>query len=304
MSQNNRETNSHSLIFIIVGILILFLAGYFITPLLFTDKATQPPPTIETIAKPVNEEIPLTVEDVEITSESNSELEEKVSPTESTQTSSQAELSPSLSPSMKKEEVVKVYEEELYNSDRDVLIYFKQLITNEHQQKYLLKTNIISNFVVFTDNVAKGEFLAQFSPVHKPLSSFQVLHQDGKILLDPQSYQRYTPYAEMIENVDIDILISQYAYFKPLIDAAYQEMGYDAGDFNWTTKDAIDEVLDTPLIRYQIELKAPSAMYLYQDEHLESLSDVQKLLIRMGPENTLKIQNKLKQIKKALDNKH
>jgi hypothetical protein len=59
-------------------------------------------------------------------------------------------------------------------------------------------------------------------------------------------------------------------------------------------------VLETPIIFYQLELTLPSVMYQYADEHLESLPDTQKLLLRMGPDNLQMIKFKLRQIQNEL----
>ena len=41
-------------------------------------------------------------------------------------------------------------------------------------------------------------------------------------------------------------------------------------------------------------------MYKFADPQLEELNDIQKQLIRMGPNNTFKIQEKLKQFQRHL----
>jgi len=289
MSQNHRETNNHSFIFIGIGVAILFSASYFVMPFVFPDKRSNTQPAVE----------------ISIDSQSNTDVKDAVIPTIKYAPKTDVDTPPPVDEAKTSQEKpspesVHVYQKELYSSDKDVLDQTKQLISNKELQSYISTTNIISNFVVFTDNIAKGEFLAQFSPLNKPISSFQIENKDGQILLNPKSYQRYTPYAEMISNVDIDMIVKQYNYFKPLIDSAYQEMGYDVGDFDSTLIDAINVLLDAPVIRYPIELKAPSAMYLFQNNYLESLNNAQKLLIRMGPDNTLLIQNKLKKIKNVL----
>jgi len=58
--------------------------------------------------------------------------------------------------------------------------------------------------------------------------------------------------------------------------------------------------LATPLVEGEIRLVAPSAMYKFADPELESLRPIQKLLIRMGPENQLKVQAALEKVRKEL----
>ncbi len=188
----------------------------------------------------------------------------------------------------------------LDESDTMALQSAQQLSSLATYSPLLIKTDIIRNFVVFTDNFARGDLLANFSPLIKPADKFSVLKRDNKIYLNEQSYNRYDPYVEIINSIDIEFMISQYTKLKPLFDQAYQEIGYPEGAFGSTLIEAIDTALDAPVIREPIALVAPSAMYKFADPELETLADAQKLMIRMGPDNMLKLQEKLQEIQSAL----
>lgn len=188
----------------------------------------------------------------------------------------------------------------LDESDTMALQSAQQLSSLATYSPLLIKTDIIRNFVVFTDNFARGDLLANFSPLIKPADKFSVLKRDNKIYLNEESYNRYAPYVEIINSIDIEFMISQYTKLKPLFDQAYQEIGYPEGAFGSTLIEAIDTALDAPVIREPIALVAPSAMYKFADPELETLADAQKLMIRMGPDNMLKLQEKLQEIQSAL----
>jgi hypothetical protein len=47
-------------------------------------------------------------------------------------------------------------------------------------------------------------------------------------------------------------------------------------------------------------LVQPSVRFLYEDEALEGLEPAQKQLMRMGPENVRRVQEKLREIQQAL----
>jgi hypothetical protein len=49
-----------------------------------------------------------------------------------------------------------------------------------------------------------------------------------------------------------------------------------------------------------LQLVKPSVMYLYADSRIEDLPDLDKLLIRLGPKNVLRLQSKLKSIEAQL----
>ncbi|WP_019613397.1 DUF3014 domain-containing protein [Psychromonas ossibalaenae] len=189
----------------------------------------------------------------------------------------------------------------LNNSDSLALTSAQQLSPLPEYAPILGDQDIIRNFVVFIDNFSSGELLSNFSPLAKPGEHFSVVKRDNEIYLDEQSYHRYDIYVDIINSMDIDYAITQYQRLKPLFDEAYQEIGYPENAFDSTLYDAIDKVLNAPVIREPIKLIAPSAMYKFADPELEALSSADKLMIRMGPNNILKLRSKLQQIQIALD---
>ncbi len=62
------------------------------------------------------------------------------------------------------------------------------------------------------------------------------------------------------------------------------------------------KILDTPIVEREVLLKeeGKGLNYVFIDEGLEDMSEVQKHLLRMGPKNTQKIQQKVREIALAL----
>lgn len=168
------------------------------------------------------------------------------------------------------------------------------------EKSLMIPIDIITNSVVFIDNFSRGELVSRFSPLLKPSQPFTVTNIDKAIVMQVESYQRYDKYAETVSRIDVDNFISLYQRLTPLIDQAYQDIGYPKGSFNNTLNKAITEVLDTPIIRYKIKLNAASVTYKFEDENLELLPDTQKLMLRMGPDNLQKVQQKLEEIQSEL----
>ena len=195
-----------------------------------------------------------------------------------------------------KSNAVKPYLPELHESD---IFLLKQIKPNTTKSLFV-PLDIIRNMVVFVDNFSRGELVTNFSPLQKPLAPFSVTEQQGIIVINSKSYQRYDRYANAIDALDTDKFIALYKKISPLIDEAYQEIGYPAGSFNQTFDLAIDHVFATPIIQYKLEVDSTSVMYKFVDQHLEALPDTQKLMLRMGPENLKTIQKKLLAIQDEL----
>lgn len=189
----------------------------------------------------------------------------------------------------------------LDNSDGMALESAQQLSWLPTYASLLNTKNVIRNFVTFIDNLSRGELVAKFSPLIKPSEKFSVTELDNRIFLNEESYSRYDLYVDIVNSINVEFAMSQYAVLKPLFDEAYQELGYQDNSFDNALFRAIETALNAPIIREPIELVAPSVMYKFADPELEQLPSAQKLLIRMGPNNMIKLRAKLQQIQHALE---
>ena len=91
-----------------------------------------------------------------------------------------------------------------------------------------------------------------------------------------------------------------YKRFYPLLEEAYREMGLKKGNFHTVMLGAIDNLLAAPVVEQDILLVRPKVFYQYADPALEKLPASHKLLLRMGPDNTRRLQESLKNLRAKL----
>jgi hypothetical protein len=91
-----------------------------------------------------------------------------------------------------------------------------------------------------------------------------------------------------------------YRSAQPLFEAAYHDLGTPERSFEETLRSAIQELLAAPPLEGAVALRRVGNYYEYPDEALEGLSSAQRHLLRMGPRNALRIQEKLREIQRAL----
>ncbi|WP_024612381.1 DUF3014 domain-containing protein [Pseudoalteromonas sp. TB64] len=164
----------------------------------------------------------------------------------------------------------------------------------------MVTDDVIRRGVVFIDNLAKGKVAAKHTPVVKPEEKFTVT--EGDILtIDPNSYERYTPYVKIFTSMSAAQAVRMYDEYKPLINSAYTEIGYGDDEFNQTLTDAIDLLLDTPEPEGELPLLRDSVTFQYAFSEWEDLPAAQKQLLRMGPENMKKVKAALRNIKAQLE---
>lgn len=197
----------------------------------------------------------------------------------------------------------------LDNSDELVQETLPKLTWRKELLKLFVTEDIIRRVVVFVDNFSQGQLAYSHSPLVLPTDKFFAIEKtaDNNInnanttwLLDESSAKRFSLYVDLLRSLDSDTLVDFYFEIKPLIDTAYQELGYPEQDFTDTLQATITQILDLDFPSQDIELIRPSVMYKFKDESLESLDDTDKLFLRLGKENILVIKSILLEINEKL----
>ena len=166
--------------------------------------------------------------------------------------------------------------------------------------EWLKVNDLIRRITAAVDNIADGQSPRPHLKFLAPGKEFSVVKKQEKLYLNPQSYRRYDLVAEALASLDAHETVQVFREIKPLFQEAYRELGYPNEDFQNTLIRAIRELLGTPLVEEDIVLEQAVATYQMADEDLEDLSDAQKHLLRMGPQNVRKIQSKLREMALAL----
>ena len=187
-------------------------------------------------------------------------------------------------------------------SDDEVLDALSSLSPVLDWYIWLYTDEVVRKFVTAIDNLAAGKIANKSISIPKPAKAFKGTEVADKQFVDPATYERYNAYADIFEALDNDDLVAVYSYYFPLLEEAYLELGYpEDRRFHGTMIQSIDMILSAPVINGEIELvPRTSVLYKYADPSLESLPEVHKQLLRMGPRNTMIIQTKLGALKQAL----
>jgi hypothetical protein len=186
-------------------------------------------------------------------------------------------------------------------SDEPVRELVRDCSSHPDFAQWLENKNILRRCVAIVDNISNGASPAPHLQFLVPLDQFKVIRKNGKIIPDPTGYIRYQPITMVLVSLDSEKLVRLYRQLAPVIEEAYRELGYPGTKFQETLAEAIDVLLKTPIPEGEILLEEKVTTYAFADPHLEALNDVQKHLLRMGPQNARKIQAKLREIKTALE---
>ncbi|MEH6636120.1 MAG: DUF3014 domain-containing protein [Halioglobus sp.] len=160
--------------------------------------------------------------------------------------------------------------------------------------------SLVERSVSLVDGLSRGLVLRKMLPVKAPGKPFAVVQTDGQLYLDPASYHRYDSYADAVVDFDAAQLTDTFHEYRFLFEQAYAGLGYPAEDFDNTLIRSLDRILATPEIREPIAVKQVEAIYKFSDPSLEELTSLQKHLLRMGPDNTIKIKQQAAALRRAL----
>ena len=162
--------------------------------------------------------------------------------------------------------------------------------------------HLIRRFVLMVDSLPRSSLSYNHLPVYTPYSRFIPREKDGRLWISSKNFRRYATFVELVKMVDMKDAAGMYHRYYPLFQKAYRELGYPNAGFNDRFIEVIDHLLATPPVKYPVQLVQPHIRYQYADPALEALSSGQKLLIRMGPDNTAIILEKLRKLRPLLAN--
>ncbi|CUA87732.1 DUF3014 domain-containing protein [Pseudidiomarina woesei] len=185
----------------------------------------------------------------------------------------------------------------LSNSSTAVL---DELAEFEQDTAPLKGEQLIRDTVVFVDNLRQGIVVRDKAVIEPPKGKFRVLEQNGKVYIDPRSYDRYNTVVDWFVSLNTQVLVDLFTRYQPLSQAALAEVGYPDENPKYVLLEAIDVLLSTPSVGTVIELNDDSVMYRYADPTLEALPAAQKQMLRMGPDNIRRVKLKLEELQQAL----
>ena len=184
----------------------------------------------------------------------------------------------------------------LAESDDWVRKRSQEISTHAGWAEWLTNNNLVRRLTAAVVNIAEGKSPRKHLNFLGPQKPFSALKKDEKLYLDPQSYDRYNLVADVFSNVDASRAVGLFKEFNSLFQEAYRELGYPQGDFQGALIQAVKELLAVPVVEGGIQVKEAVLSYWVVDDSLEDLSEAQKHLLRMGPQNTRKIQKKLREM--------
>lgn len=170
---------------------------------------------------------------------------------------------------------------------------------NPEVVQWLVPSDQIRKWVLAINLLAEGKFPVKNRPLEVALPAFQVRESAGQLWLERSNYRRATALIRAFTAVRPSRVAKQYAAWRSLLQKAQDELG-NGKRFDERLDTAIRNVLAVKPLTGEVPLKAGVMKYTYADPALERASALEKALWRLGPSNTLRIQNYLRDLRPLL----
>lgn len=183
-----------------------------------------------------------------------------------------------------------------------------ELLGRKKMREFLHLDGVARRFVATVNNLTTDDASASLWPVKPTEGRFEAEARGGGPAIAAANAQRYAPFVRFAEGIDARRAVALYLRAYPLLQQAYEDLGYPGKYFNDRVVEVIDNLLATPTPAEPIAVKrlvpdggSPgSGLYVYEGAALETASAGQKILLRMGHENAATLTGKLREIRAQL----
>ncbi len=189
---------------------------------------------------------------------------------------------------------------ELDHSDQYVREQLEQWALPE---PWLQRKQLIARGASVLANAAAGRVPYRQLDYLIPTTPFPVVQRGDRYFVDPSGPARYDNYVTLLTAVPPARAAALFQRFSPLVSEALAQLG-ERRSPRVLLKRAIDTFVNRarglPGLSEETELLRPNLTYIYADPGLESLPDLDKLMLRMGRQNVSKLADYLVEIKELI----
>lgn len=166
--------------------------------------------------------------------------------------------------------------------------------------QFIMRPSGLERGVAIVDNLRQGAVPYKLLPVGRPSKAFPFTDNGLAVTMDPAGFERYNGLADTVAGINVPATLALYDLLSVAIEEAWDALGYTDTGFEDAVLSTLGAIMLTPATNVEARLIKDESNWIYEDEALESLSALQKQIMRMGPENADKIQAKARELRGAL----
>ncbi|MEO8059719.1 MAG: DUF3014 domain-containing protein [Burkholderiales bacterium] len=193
----------------------------------------------------------------------------------------------------------------------DIAPALVELMGRKAVMSFVQTDDFARRFVATIDNLGREHAAPMLWPINPTPERFTVEERKGTTVIAADNSMRYTPFVLLVETVNVGLAVDLYVRLYPMLQQAYENLGYAKRHFNDRFIEVIDLLLSTPdspeavpvmltEIKGPIPSQRPWVRYEFANPAFESLSAGQKMLMRTGPVNERRLKAKLIEVRQQL----
>ncbi|MBT4854324.1 MAG: DUF3014 domain-containing protein [Halieaceae bacterium] len=213
---------------------------------------------------------------------------------------SEPALEPEAAPAEAVETIIEAPTVTLSESDAVISEFLPQLNSGMLGQQFAMSSNGLERGVAIVDNLRMGNVPYKLLPVGRPGVKFPFQDDGLAVTLDPAGFERYDGLATTVAGINVAATVTLYGLLSVVLEEVWSGLGYGDTTFDDAALGALNMILLAPATDLEARLFKDEANWRYEDDSLETLPALQKQLMRMGPANAEKIQDKARELRGAL----
>lgn len=155
---------------------------------------------------------------------------------------------------------------------------------------WLQQGDLLRRLAALIDNAALGEVPRTQLAFLLPEQGFSVTNTGGELRMSPRSVARFNGYLDLLEAYPVEQSAAFLMLYAPLLDAALRELGRPDADSLALVRRSARNVLGVSMPDAGLELKRTERGFAFADEEIEAASELEKQLLRLGPDNLGRLQ--------------
>lgn len=159
---------------------------------------------------------------------------------------------------------------------------------------------MIRRIVATIDNLPRREVPVSMMPVKPVGGAFLAERSATGWIIDARNAARYTRYVDILRAANPAAIVDMYVRLYPLFQQAYRELGYPRGYFNDRLIEALDDLLAAPDMPDPVAVVQPKVLYEFADPGLEARSAGQRIMMRIGHANAMRVRQWLQGVRTEL----
>ncbi len=166
---------------------------------------------------------------------------------------------------------------------------------------WLAGTELARSAVSVLDAASRGDIAYKILPRMRLDQPFLVEQAGEADYFSKSNYERYQATINAVNAVNPQRVVEVFTFLEPMLNKAYAELGAPMVNSRTALKAALDHVLSLTVQEADnLELARPVVNYQFADPAMENMTDVQKQLVRMGPDNARALQQQVARIRAQL----